>query len=184
MGVSLSWIAVEALPDEQVLDRLAMTRTTKRSAYPFKSVACSNLPSGWFLVAAWRCDHRIVTRASMSALSRGCQAISCSIEEHVNFARTEYWRDGLRVWQVQHEGDEDSENMTSEGRLPERFHELLATAEPQDSENLDGHFHMDIPLVLAKELCGFRHDGSAADLGATVFVELSEKSAKRSWWRW
>jgi hypothetical protein len=183
MGISLSWVAVEALPANEVLTRLALGATAKSCAYPFKGVASHTLPGNWFLVAAARCDHRIANAASMAALSKGCKAIACAVEEHVNFASTELWEDGARVWHVEHQGDEDSENITSEGQLPQRFHELLATVEPEDSENLDGHFHMDIPLILAKEVAGFRHDESSPEFDGVPFEELADLQTKSSWWK-
>jgi hypothetical protein len=119
----------------------------------------------------------------MTALSKGCRAVACAVEEHVNFASAEVWQDGTRIWHVQHQGDEDSENISSEGRVPQRFHQLMATVEPQDSENLDGHFHMDIPLILAKKLSGFRHDESNLLVDSTPFEELVNLKATRSWWK-
>ena len=183
MGISLSWVAVEALPAEEALLRLSLARTAKDAAYPFKGIASRALPNGWFLVAAGRCDHRIANAASMSELSRGCRAVACAIEEHVNFASAELWQDGARVWKVQHQGDEDSANMSSEGQVPLRFHEMLATVEPEDSENLSGHFHMDIPLILAKEISGFRHDEANEEFDKASFEELSEIKAKSTWWK-
>lgn len=73
--------------------------------------------------------------------------------------------------------------MTSEGQLPQRFHELLATVEPEYSDNLDGHFHMDIPLILAKEVAGFRHDESSPELDGVPFEKLTDLQAKTSWWK-
>jgi hypothetical protein len=183
MGISLSWVAVEALPAEEALSRLSLTRTARDCRYPFKGVASHALPDRWFLIAAGRCDHRIASAASMAALSNGCRAVACAIEEHVNFASTELWQDGARVWHVQHQGDEDSENISQEGKVPQRFHDLLATVEPEDSENLEGHFHMDIPLILAKEITGFRHDESNTEFDNTPFEELSELKTRASWWK-
>lgn len=183
MGISLSWVAAEALSGEEALLRLSLARTAKSCSYPFEGVACHALPSGWFMVAAGRCDHRIANPASMSALSKGCRAVACAIEEHVNFASAELWQDGARIWHVQHQGDEDSENISQEGAVPQRFHELLTTVEPEDSEDLEGHFHMDIPLILAKELTGFRHDESNLEFDSSPFEELSDLKAKGSWWR-
>ena len=119
----------------------------------------------------------------MAALSKGCRALACAIEEHVNFASTELWQDGRRIWHVQHQGDEGPENISSDGQVPQRFHELLATVEPADSENLEGHFHMDIPLILAKEVAGFRHDESNRAFDGTPFEELNDLQAKSGWWK-
>ena len=183
MGISLSWVAVEALSEDETLSRLSLTRTAKNCSYPFKGVASHVLPNQWFLVLAGRCDHRIANAASMSALSRGCRAITCAIEEHVNFASAQLWQDGEQVWSVQHQGDEDSENVSAKGKPPKRFDDLLAAVEPADSENLEGHFHMDIPLILAKELAGFRHDECNPEFDGVSFDELAELQAKGIWWK-
>jgi hypothetical protein len=183
MGIALSWVAVSALSVEETLLRLSLTNTGTDCRYPFKGIASHTLQNDWFLIAAQGCEHRIVKAASMSALSQGCIAVACVIEEHVNYAATEFWKDGERMWRIQHQGDEDSENIAFQGQVPQRFHELLATVEQEDSENPDSHFHMDIPLVLAKELCGFRHDESNASFDSTPFKELAELKAKGSWWK-
>lgn len=183
MGISLSWVAVETLPSGVALSRLSLNNTAKTCTYPFKGVASHALPNNWLLVAAGRCDHRIANAKSMAALSVDCRAVTCAIEEHVNFASSELWQDGKRIWHVEHQGDEDPEHMSSEGQLPQRFHDLMRTVEPQDSENLDGHFHMDIPLILAKELTGFRHDEVNPSVDETPFEELNDLQTKSGWWK-
>ncbi len=42
---------------------------------------------------------------------------------------------------------------------------------------------MDIPLILAKDLAGFRHDESNAEFDRTPFDELTDLQAKSSWWK-
>jgi len=182
MGISLSWVAVEALPANEMLSRLSLARAQKTCNYPFKGVASHALPNKWFLVVAEGCDHRVANAASMSALSKGCRAICCAVEEHVNYAATELWQDGQRIWHVQHQGDEDSENISAQGQVPQRFKELLATVETADSENLQGDFHMDIPLMLAKEIAGFRHDECDPEFDSIPFDELVDLKAKSRWW--
>lgn len=183
MGISLAWVAVETPDVEAALQRLSLSRTGERCVFPCKGVSGHALPGGWFLVAAMGCDHRIGRDQSLSALSQGCRAVSCAVEEHVNFASTELWQDGQRVWQVQHEGDRDVEHISHAGAVPARFYELLATVEPGDSENLDGHFHMDIPLLLAQDITGFRHDECNPAVDSTPFELLTDLAARRRWWR-
>jgi hypothetical protein len=183
MGISLAWVAVEKLSAKVAISRLSLARTGKSCAYPFEGVASHDLPNDWFLVVARGCDHRISNSASMSALSKGCRAVTCAVEEHVGFASAECWENGIRIWHIQHQDDEENANISSEGKLPQRFYELLATVEPEDSENLDGHFHMDIPLILAKELTGFRYDDINPEIDSTLFEELRDLQVKRSWWK-
>jgi hypothetical protein len=119
----------------------------------------------------------------MAALSVGCRAVACAVEEHVNFASVELWTDGQRSWHVEHQGDQDVENISQAGAPPPRFFELLATVEPGDSENLKGHFHMDIPLLLAKEITGFQHDECNPEVDITPFEQLTDLAPRRPWWR-
>lgn len=183
MGVSLSWVAVQGLSAEYALSRLGLKHTGNTCSYPFKGIASHGLLADWFLVMAGRCDHRIGLPPSLSTLSAGCRLVACALEEHVNYASTALWQDGQLIWRVEHQGDLDPENMSCQGRVPQRFHDLLATVEPEDSENLEGHFHMDVPLILAKELTGFRHDESNPVLDNTPFDELLDLQPKTRWWK-
>jgi hypothetical protein len=142
-----------------------------------------NLPGGWVLVAADRCDHRILSPENLASLSAGCEAVACAIEEHVNFASSEFWIDGRRLWRVAHADDEGPENVSTEGSPPESFQQLIATAEPWDSENMEGHFHFDIPLILAKDLAGYRHDEVDEVLGVSHFLRLRDTKPRAAWWK-
>ena len=185
MGVSIGWVAVQHVQADEVVSRLRLNRTGRLGAFDYRGVACHALGPDWFLVMAGRCDHRIVQPASMAALSRGGRAVLCAVEEHVNFALAEFWEDGASIWQVQHQGDEDNENLSFRGRPPPGFDALVAGVESEDSNNLDGYFHMDIPLILAKACCGFRHDETNDAFDATPFEMLDNPEAERKWWqRW
>jgi hypothetical protein len=183
MGISLSWVAVKGLQSEQALLRLSLKQTAKKCEYLPAGIASHVLPENWFLVTARRCDHRLVKSKSMSGLSVGCVAVACNIEEHVDFTSSELWQNGTLVWRIEHQGEEDPENLSATGELPIRFHELLSSVESQDSENLDGHFHADIPLILAKEFSGFRHDETNPAINYSSFEELSDLLPRNSWWK-
>jgi len=183
MGIALTWVAVEALPPGTALSRLSLSRTGRSCAFPFQGVAGLRLPSGWYLVAASGCAHRVAHSASLAALSASCRVVACTVEEHVNLATAELWQDGVRAWKVQHQGDEDSQRITHEGAVPRRFHDLLATVEPEGSSNPGGHVHMDIPLLLAQDLTGFRHDDAGPHLGGPVFEQLSDLQPRAPWWK-
>jgi hypothetical protein len=183
MGISLAWVAVESLEAELALERLLVSKTNRQCDFPFNGVASHALQNKWFLVAASRCDHRIVGAAGMAALSLGCRAVACAVEEHVNFSSCELWENGELIWSVMHKGSDDSENIAFHGRVPQRFNDLVASVEAEDSDNLEGHFHMDIPLILAKEISGFRHDEMNAEVGDIPFDVLHDQQYSRPWWR-
>lgn len=183
MGISLAWVAADGLTVDEALRRLSLCRTGKDCELGYHGVGGHELPGGWYLVTALGCDHRIGTPESMAALSFGCRAVACAVEEHVNFASAELWQDGRLVWRVQHEGDRDAENISHVGAPPPGYLDLLATVEPGDSDNLQGHFHMDIPLLLAKRLTGFQHDELNQDIDNTPFEQLTDLVPQRPWWR-
>lgn len=183
MGVSLSWVGVKGLGLDDILSRLELAQTNEERSYPFEGVVAHALPDHAFLIAARGCGHRIVGADSMARLSVGCQALSCDIEEHVGYVACALWQDGRQTWQVRYESDEDPENVFYKGNVPQRLHELLAQAEPQDSENFEGHFHMDIPLILAKEFAGYRHDEDELLFDAVPFAALKDLRGKTSWWK-
>lgn len=189
MGLSLAWVAVEALSADDALSRLLLTETNKACSFPFIGIASLSLPNDWFMIAASRCDHRIISESSLTVLSKNCRAVSCSVEEHVNFSSTELWENGERIWHVEHAGEVDEHNISFQGKIPQRFHELLATVEPDDSDNLNGHYHMDIPLIIASEISGFRHDAGDVNFDFLEIAECyvarnAEIKTKKSWWKW
>lgn len=183
MGISFAWTAVEALPPAEALSRLSLGATGQTCAFPFDAVASHVLPEQWFLVAAGRCNHRIIGPESMSELSKGCDAVACAIEEHVNFSMAELWRDGVRVWQVEYSAERTSDPLHWSGTLPDRFHTLHTAAEPDDSDKLDGIFLMDIPLIMAKEVAGYRHDEDDPGFDTTPFQLLTDLRPRKPWWK-
>ena len=183
MGISFAWTAIEALPPAEVLSRLSLGVTEKKCGFPFDAVASHVLPKQWFLVAAGQCNHRIIEPESMRAVSKGCHAIACSIEEHVGFSLAELWHDGVRVWQVEYSADRTPDSLHGSGTLPDLFHTLHAAAVPDDSDKLEGIFLMDIPLMMAKDVAGYRHDEDDPDFDATPFQLLIDLRPKKPWWK-
>lgn len=69
--------------------------------------------------------------------------------------------------------------------MPARFHELLASVTPEDSEDLSGHFLMDIPLILMKEFSGFHYAEIDPAFDAVPFQEMKDLQSrpKTGWWQ-
>ncbi len=184
MGISLVWAAVQGIPASAVLERLAMKATGAAARLPTGrgELAMQRLPHDWTLVAANGCGHRIGQASSMEALSAGCRGVSCAIEEHVNFASTELWENGKCVWHVSFEGGDENESVVARGELPALYHALLASAEPEDSSNAEGHFPMDIPQMLADDLIGARQDTGQPAIDELPYEKLQDLQ-RRPWWR-
>jgi hypothetical protein len=104
-----------------------------------------------------------------------------------------HWRDGAQVWQVRSDSGNDLE---VEGQPPASYEErrarLLAQLEDADSEEEAVDYAGDIPVDLAEELTGFRHDSGLDDLPWPVGDVLErdlppapsmQTTAKKPWWK-
>jgi hypothetical protein len=81
---------------------------------------------------------------------------------------SELWSGGKRKWRLSHEGENGPKGLSVAGELPEtldtiqREMEDLQLAEGGDDADVDYIF--EIPLKVAKELVGFKHDEDCAHL--------------------
>lgn len=187
MGYSLSWLAVRNISGESVLDRLALHPTGARAEYATEKISGQPLPDGWFLVVARGCDHRIISESALSSVSVDAEVVACSIEEHVMVSSSEGWGGGKRLWRVDHDGQESMRDLTTSGSLPSPFAKLHAQAlEDQDAEDAGARevdFFFEVPLVLAREIVGFKHDENIASLDYDGFEVFKSSIAVRRWWQ-
>jgi hypothetical protein len=183
MGIALAWVAVQGNALDAILGRLELDATPATCTYPFEGVAAHPLPADAWLIAARGCDHRITGAASMAALSVGGRALCCNIEEHVNYASCALWEEGRQVWRVEHAGDEAADHIAVEGDPPARFYALQADVERGDGTGAEVDDHMEIPLILAQEFCGYRHDGIDPGFDAVPFQVLADRRRALPWWR-
>ena len=99
------------------------------------------------------------------------------------------WRDGSEVWSASHNGDQLVFDLTTSGTLPDSFQELRdriwAKQESEGGERADVDHIFEIPLLLAKELTGFKHDGDREALvGIPVaFDDEDPRAGRQPWWK-
>lgn len=102
------------------------------------------------------------------------------------------WRASAAVWSASHDAQDGIFNLVATGDLPSSFDPLRERKfREQESEgglaaNVDLIF--EIPLLLAKELTGFKHDEDPKCLAQptpVVFIDEAARSPtrKRPWWR-
>jgi len=174
MGIALTWVAAPHLTREACLARLELAPTGAAGEYLQLPLAVHVLPAGGQLVTALACGHRIMSDASMAALSAQGEALCCSVEEHVNYACCALWQDGRRIWQVEYSAEESEDDIVCEGDVPARVAALRAETEPG--------FAMEIPLELAREHAGFRHDVLDPAFEAVPFDALRDLHVRPRWW--
>lgn len=109
------------------------------------------------------------------------------------FSSAEFWVHGEKVWSVEHDAQQDMRHLKTEGTLPATYNIAAAeAAEQQDAEDLGAKevdFYFEVPLQIANEVVGFKHDEENAALDHNhfeVYASLSKPlsdGAVRKWWQ-
>lgn len=184
MGFSISWLACRGLTAQAACERLGLTETTRTAEYARAKFTAQSLPDGWQLIVADRCDHTMIRAPSLATLSVECEAVACSVEEHVMYCSAEHWRDGTRRWRIEHASEKGAEHLDTEGELPEVLAALVAGAAAAQAADPDVDAYFDVPLKAAQQLTGFKHDETHATLDYDAFRVLEPEAAGRKWWQW
>lgn len=183
MGYSISWLACRGLPLDAVLERLSLTATGRHDAYARAMVSAAPLDDASTLLVANRCGHAIIKAPSLARLSAGCELVACAIEEHVMYSSAQCWRDGQRVWHIEHASEEGDRHLAIEGQPPDGLAQRVADAERDQAEDDEVDSFFDIPLDCARLLVGFRHDEDHPALDGRPFLVLEPLRTERKWWQ-
>ncbi len=169
MGYSLSWIAVKGRTTEDLQRLIGFRSTGKPGNYGEHYLVGRSLQDGWYILIANSSDDPIANNKMLSELSKGGQAIVCSVEEHVMFSSCSFWDKGKKAWSVKHRGDRNVFDLVKSGKVPKSYaslmEELVQKQKAESGENADVDHIFELPLELAKQLVGFRHDQETGDAG-------------------
>ena len=165
MGISNSWFAVQGCPRDEALAQLGFEDDVGvgHDWPPRGRFAVGELPGGWLLFIAPDLEDAFAER--FVTLSAGREAVACAIEEHVMYQEARGYRDGAEVWRVLHDPDKGGSLLHLEvtGSPPASLDAIRAKAvarqEAEGGEDAGVDCISDVPLELAKSICGFKHDG-------------------------
>jgi hypothetical protein len=189
MGFAISWLAVTGKSPELVLTELGLVSTGEAEEIPESPITGARLPSGRFLVFANRFDSPLVSEASLRILSRGCDVVSCRVEEHVMFSSATCYVDGEQSWHVEHDAQAGIYSLESSGELPdasaEIFESLMGQQAAAGGAEAEVDYIHDAPISLAEAIVGFRHDQDIVGAGEEPFEVLFMKAIGRAkpWWK-
>ncbi len=157
-----SWVGVQGADKKAVLDSLGLVETA-RNADPGSGVASfthAELPDDWLIIFSEDFDWAI--RERLLELSRFGLAVACQFEDKVDMESVaSAARDGVELWRVYHKNDVYG-RLDVSGEPPAAFaairDQLLQEQEANGGEGSSTDYLHDIPLELAKAVCGFRAD--------------------------
>lgn len=166
MAWMCSWIGVRGADKVEVLDALNLVvqgfevEPGTRAA-PF---SCCERTDGWLIVFSEDFDWARPER--VRELSRLGLAVGCQFEDEVEMTSIACVAEaGAEIWRVCHVNEEDLEVA---GDPPAEFAVIRDRLLQEQAEHADADYLHDLPLELAKSVCGFR-----ADEDEGVFFALS-----------
>lgn len=198
MGYSLSWLAIKGKPPEAVLEELGFRRTGQWLELPEAPLTAATLPNGWYLLVS---DHTayVASDSVLEHLTLNAEAVTCFVEEHVMFSSATGWKNGCRCWSLNHDVQHGIEHLDAEGELPPSFNSIrdrLFSKQKEENTRKAGvrrpllrkrvysvhemacDYIFDIPVELAAELTGYRHDRDIPGLTGQPFEVLAGSVAK------
>lgn len=162
MGFSLSWLAVKGKSTATVLAELQLRPTGEDGIEGDSAFVGAAADDGWYLIVAAGAEHRMLSADVAGPLSRGCDVLTCTVEEHVMFSQASGWRDGGRLWTVTHRGEDGPVGIEETGELPAGYpairDALMAKQVAAGGAEADVDFLFDIPVVLVQTFSGYKHD--------------------------
>ena len=174
MGFSLAWFAAQGIDSDTFLERAGFVDTGEIDEYFEQDHSGGELPGGWYVIVT--SDLGLVAPDRLAAWSAGGRLLAAVIHEGSMNSLAMEWQDGRQVWSVSHDGSEGGDQLAVDGQLPDVFEELKheADAAQKESEKEGGgvDFVFDIPLDLAAEITGFRHDEMGFDDDIPAFTAL------------
>jgi hypothetical protein len=196
VGNAISWLAVRGKSPEAVIQELELTPTGETAQYGEFLFTGRALSNGWFVLVINHCEHDFVKQKSLASLSKNCEVIACSIEEHVMFCSSELWTNGEQIWRIEHDAQKSIDHINSFGALPEGYlaieREFSEEQKKAGGREAEVDYFFEIPLQTAKSIVGFKHDEPSSEdddfevfdgtIGSSFASQKSAQS-KRPWWK-
>jgi hypothetical protein len=162
----VSWIAFHGIDRTEILRRTNLVDTGDSDEYNDADWSLGSLPSGWHVL--WGNDLDAISPERLQHLSAGCRALACSIDADAMASSASLHEDGALAWHVSHNPSLDSVHLEMSGNPPDELAEirerLVAAQESSGAGHADVDYIFDIPIELAKGLCGFDDDFEPEDM--------------------
>lgn len=174
MSINLTWFAIQGVDPETFLERAGFEDTGEPDEYYEAETCGGQMPDGWYVLVTEKMG--LVDPAKLKQWSAGGRLIACVVYEGAMNSLAMEWRDGKQVWSVFWDGSAEEKQLQVEGQLPESFEAIktditnLQAEADRDGGEVDLVF--ELPLDLAEEITGFRHDQAGFDEDIPVFNVL------------
>jgi hypothetical protein len=174
MGFSISWVAFKNLSKAEVLKRGGFRDSGTEDEANEAPFSFAELPSGWVILFSNDFDYGDAEH--LVRLSSGAMVLSCQVEEHVMFSAVHCYSNGREAWSVWHNSTRGRYDLSTRGTPPAELAPIKIRLNAKQNESggatSDVDHTFDIPVELAAELTGYRHDRMQFDRGRPIFTVL------------
>ena len=178
MGWMCSWVAVQGVAKGEILGALDLVETGEQVEPGSRNakMSCSERPNGWTVVFSedfdWANGKRVLD------LSRLGRVVGCQFEDKVEMTSiASEAKDGVELWRVAHVND-PVYRLDVSGEPPVELagirEKLFREQDEDGGEKSSVDYISDIPLEVAKAVCGYRADEEEATFAA---LKRAEKAA-------
>ena len=174
MGFSISWVAFRNLAKAEVLKRSGFRDSGAEDEANEAPFSLAEIPTGWTILFSNDFDYGAPEH--LIELSSSAVVLSCQAEEHIMFSSAYCYANGREAWGVWHDSQRGRYDLSTRGTLPPEFApiKMRLIAKQADNDRGDGNvdYIFDVPVELAAELTGYRHDRWQFDWGRPDFTVL------------
>lgn len=183
MGFRISWLAARGIGRERLLASLNLVDTGEPDEANEAPFSIADLPTGWSVL--WSNDEAYADEALASALSRSDgPVLAVRVNETCMHSTAALFEHGQRRWRVHHEGDETIDFLEIDGEAPAEARAIEEEARSlQAEEDVGGaevDYMFDVPLEIARHVCGFKHDLGGFDWGEPMFTAVTPQGSTAS----
>ena len=177
MGFAVSWLAIRGNTESSVLTSLGLERTGETEEIPESDWSTTRMRD-WIII--W-CNSYEPKRFRHAGSKLNGEVIICDVEEHVMFVAVAAFKNGTMSWRIVHDAQQANDHLLVEGEPPESLARIQTEQVARVSEDREVDFIFDIPVRIAQELVGFRHDGASSAVFEVLRV-TSENKPKWKFW--
>jgi|SRR3954469_20608667 hypothetical protein len=180
MGYAISWLAVRGSAESSVLGSLGLEKTGETEEIP-ESDWCNAQLGDWIIV--W--SNRMGPSKFRDAPSKLTgEVVICDVEEHVMFVSASAFNNGVRSWRIVHDAQQSRDHLIVEGNPPESFIRIRDEELARVESDREVDFVFEIPVRMAQELVGFRHDAGPEPEFSVLRSAASGQNSSPGWKFW
>jgi hypothetical protein len=175
MGFAISLVAVRDGKENTLLDLFGLEKTGETEEIPEREWSTPRI-GDWTVVWSNRFQPKKFRDAGSKLKG---EVIICDVEEHVMYASVTAFKDSSLSWRIVHDAQQASDHLSVEGVPPKSLPKIQTEQFARVSEDREVDFIFEIPIRVAQELVGFRHDEAVE----RTFEVLRPAAGSKSKWK-